>query len=110
MQRLNILCNSHFEGAECKLRMIYRRSQYAGVSVCAQAKQAHIEVIEARLRPLIRTGVDIVLDRYWLSTWVYANFDRVPQHTINLLLELEMQSWEWIRPSMVFLILRDEPS
>lgn len=70
---------------------------------------AHIEVIEARLRPLIRAGIDIVLDRYWWSTWVYATLEKVPQHTRNLLLQLEMQSWEGITPSMVFLILRDKP-
>jgi thymidylate kinase len=84
-------------------------SKVSPIAMQVLVTAAHIEVIEARLRPLIRTGVDIVLDRYWWSTWVYANLDRVPQHTINLLLELVMQSWEGIRPNMVFLILRDEP-
>src|SRR2546425_13039754 len=40
---------------------------------------AHIEVIEARIKPLIRAGVDVVLDRFWWSTWVYATLQDVSE-------------------------------
>jgi dTMP kinase len=70
---------------------------------------AHIEVIQARIKPLINAGVDVVLDRFWWSTWVYANVEGVGQHPRDLMIELEMQSWGDIRPDVVFLILRRQP-
>src|SRR6266540_2942189 len=48
---------------------------------------AHIEVIEARIKPLIDAGVDVVLDRFWWSTWVYATVEGVPAPTRNLMIE-----------------------
>jgi hypothetical protein len=70
---------------------------------------AHVEVIEARLKPLIGAGVDIVLDRFWWSTWVYATIEGVPGPTRDIMIELEKQSWKNIRPDVVFLVLRQEP-
>lgn len=70
---------------------------------------AHIEVIETRVKPLIRSGTNVVLDRFWWSTWVYATLQGVPEKARDLMIDLELQSWEGIEPDCIFLITRGEP-
>lgn len=79
------------------------------VTMQVMVTAAHIEVVEARIKPLLRAGVDVVLDRFWWSTWVYATQDHVPSKTRDLLIDLEMQSWADIRPELLFLVMRHEP-
>jgi dTMP kinase len=81
----------------------------SSIAMQVMVTAAHVEVLEARIKPLIKAGVDIVLDRFWWSTWVYATIEGVPDHTRDMMIELEMQSWENIRPDVVFLVLREEP-
>ena len=33
---------------------------------------AHVDVIENEILPVLSKGTNVVLDRYWLSTWVYS--------------------------------------
>src|ERR1041385_5773167 len=70
---------------------------------------AHVDVIESRIKPLIRSGVDVVLDRFWWSTWVYAQIDGVPNAFRDRMIDFEMQSWEDIRPTTIFEVLRERP-
>ena len=70
---------------------------------------AHIEVVEARIKPLLSKGVHVVLDRFWWSTWVYATQEHVPNKTRDLLIDIEMQSWGDIKPELLFLVMRGEP-
>jgi thymidylate kinase len=70
---------------------------------------AHAEVIEAKIKPLITAGVNIVLDRYWWSTWVYATVEGVPRTIIERMIALEKEIWGAIRPEIIFLILRRQP-
>lgn len=70
---------------------------------------AHIEVIEARIKPLLRSGVHVILDRFWWSTWVYATFGHVPDKMRDLMVDLELQSWADIKPETIFLVLSHEP-
>lgn len=70
---------------------------------------AHIEVIEARVKPLLNAGVNVILDRFWWSTWVYATQERVPLRTRDLLIDIEMECWGDIKPDVLFLVMRDEP-
>lgn len=70
---------------------------------------AHIEVVEARIKPLLKAGVTVILDRFWWSTWVYATQEKVPTRTRDLLIDLEMESWEAIKPDVLFLVVRSEP-
>src|SRR5579863_3166654 len=46
-------------------------------SLTAASKQllhvaAHLDVIESKIRPWIKDSINVVLDRYWWSTWVYG--------------------------------------
>jgi dTMP kinase len=70
---------------------------------------AHIEVLEARIKPLLNAGVNVILDRFWWSTWVYATQDHVPNKTRDLLIEIELQSWDIIKPDLLFLVMRGKP-
>jgi thymidylate kinase len=70
---------------------------------------AHVETIESRIKPLIRAGIDVVLDRFWWSTWVYARVEGVPEDLIEKMIQLELRVWEEITPTCVFLILRETP-
>src|SRR5258705_13891868 len=40
------------------------------VTMQVMVTAAHVEVIEARIKPLMNAGVNVVLDRFWWSTWV----------------------------------------
>lgn len=70
---------------------------------------AHVDVIESRIKPLIRSGVDVVLDRFWWSTWVYAQMDGVANTFRDRMIDFEIQSWEDIRPTTIFVVLRESP-
>jgi dTMP kinase len=70
---------------------------------------AHVDVIESRIKPLIRSGIDVVLDRFWWSTWVYAQVDGVANTFRDRMIGFEMQSWEDIRPTTIFVVLRESP-
>lgn len=70
---------------------------------------AHVDVIESRIKPLIRSGIDVVLDRFWWSTWVYAQIDGVANTFRDRMIDFEMQSWEDIRPTTIFVVLRESP-
>jgi dTMP kinase len=70
---------------------------------------AHIEVIETRVKPLVRSGTNVILDRFWWSTWVYATLQGVSQKARDLMINLELQSWEDLQPDLIFLIARREP-
>lgn len=70
---------------------------------------AHIEVIEARVKPLILNGTHVILDRFWWSTWVYATLQGVSDEARDLMIDLELDSWQDIKPDRIFLVLRKEP-
>ena len=60
------------------------------VTMQVMVTAAHIEVIEARIQPLLRDGVDVILDRFWWSTWVYSTLVGVPERTRDLMIDLEL--------------------
>jgi dTMP kinase len=84
-------------------------SRVSSIAMQLVVTAAHIEVIEARIKPLLQAGVNVVLDRFWWSTWVYANVQGVSQPQRDKMIEIELLSWEDIKPTFVFLVLRPEP-
>src|SRR5690242_16648580 len=50
---------------------------------------AHADVIENRILPVLARGGNVVLDRYWWSTWVYGTIGGLDPRIRNLLIELE---------------------
>lgn len=84
-------------------------AQVSPITMQVLVTAAHIEVIESRLKPLLRAGTNIILDRFWWSTWVYASVAGVSERTRDLLIDLELRSWEGINPDFIFLISRNAP-
>jgi dTMP kinase len=67
---------------------------------------AHIDAIETRILPLLRSGRHVVLDRFWWSTWVYGTVDKVNQDALTALINAERACWGETQPSAAFLIRR----
>ena len=67
---------------------------------------AHIDAIEERILPALRTGAWVVLDRFWWSTWVYGRAFGVPESSLETMIELERLHWRDVRPDVLFLMER----
>ena len=70
---------------------------------------AHLDAIERVIRPRVRAGENIVLDRYWWSTWVYGTVSGIPRTTLDALIAVERTCWGTLQPLVVFLIDRPRP-
>lgn len=69
---------------------------------------AHIDAIENKILPALKEGINIVLDRFWWSTWVYGIVSGASITSLKAMIEVEHCHWGAIRPAMVFLVLRDK--
>lgn len=67
---------------------------------------AHVNAVNRTIGPAIESGVDVVLDRYWWSTWVYGRQGSVPAEMLHAMLRVEELRWEDMRPTLIFLIRR----
>ena len=67
---------------------------------------AHIDAIEGRILPALRTGAWVVLDRFWWSTWVYGIASGVPETSLETMIELERLHWGEVQPDVLFLMER----
>lgn len=70
---------------------------------------SHIDEIRARILPTLANGCNVVLDRYWWSTWVYGTSERVDSSLLSKMLALEDQAWNGLKPSVLILINRQRP-
>ena len=70
---------------------------------------AHLDAIERRIVPLLEAGTDVVLDRYWWSTWVYGVVAGIDPHILKALIEVERICWGRVMPDAVLLIRRETP-
>ena len=69
---------------------------------------AHLDSIERRIRPIMSTGVSVVLDRFWWSTWVYGRFLGADSRILDAMIDLERAAWDDITPAVIFLITRSQ--
>lgn len=70
---------------------------------------AHIEAITCSIIPKLKAGINIVLDRYWWSTYVYGKIDNIPDKILIKMIELEKLVWGSVRPKFLFLLDNAEP-
>ncbi len=70
---------------------------------------AHLEAIERRIVPALEAGTDVVLDRFWWSTWVYGLAAGVSSRVLDSLIEAERAAWGKVVPHVVFLVRREAP-
>jgi dTMP kinase len=74
---------------------------------------AHIDAIESEIKPALREGEWVVLDRFWWSTYVYGLDDGVRELQLQLMIDVERNAWGSTLPDIVFLVdsvmpLRDD--
>jgi thymidylate kinase len=67
---------------------------------------AHIDAIESSILPTLRSGQDVVLDRFWWSTWVYGKVTGANPQALKAMIELEKFAWQGVHPTIVFLMQR----
>lgn len=65
---------------------------------------AHVDWIENRIKPALKQGENIIMDRFWWSTWVYGMSSGVDQQALEKLIDLEIYHWQDILPQIVFFI------
>ncbi|HVB22012.1 MAG TPA: nucleotide kinase domain-containing protein [Ktedonobacteraceae bacterium] len=70
---------------------------------------AHIDAIERFILPTLESGRNIVLDRFWWSTWVYGKVSGISQRTLEAMLNIEFTCWNEIVPAAVFLVSSSIP-
>jgi hypothetical protein len=70
---------------------------------------ARVDMINQQIRPLLRAGRDVVLDRWWWSLLAYGKVYGVPLEVLESMVRLELAVWSEIRADVVFLVERGEP-
>lgn len=74
---------------------------------------AHIDAIESEIKPALRNGEWVILDRFWWSTYVYGLDSGVHESQLQLMIDVEKRAWGSILPDIIFLVdsatpLRDD--
>lgn len=70
---------------------------------------AHIDAIQTKIIPSLKSGKTVILDRYWWSTRVYGLAEGVDSLILDKLIEAELVAWEDWQPTALFYITRDTP-
>lgn len=94
---------------------VHHNPQHYGIREISPASRqilhiaAHADAIQRVILPRLHAGDDVVLDRFWWSTWVYGMTSGVNESVLDAMLSLEEECWEGLRPEAVFLVTREEP-
>ena len=70
---------------------------------------AHLDAIDRFIRPTIRSGTSVLLDRYWWSTWTYGAEAGVGLRLLDRMIEVEKMYWGDLAPDMAFLLVPPHP-
>ena len=84
--------------------------EYTKTSLQLLHLAAHLDTIEQRILPALERGIHVILDRFWWSTWTYGLADDVPEEQLKHLVDLERLHWKEFRPTLLFLLSRDDAS
>jgi thymidylate kinase len=70
---------------------------------------AHVDAIERQILPALQRGVDVVLDRFWWSAFVYGLAGGADRALLEQMIAVEKLAWQSVQPDLLFLIDRSEP-
>ena len=70
---------------------------------------AHLDAIEQRIKPLLASGHNVVLDRFWWSTWVYGVTAGLDPGFLQALIEVEKLAWRDVAPACIVLVTTNAP-
>lgn len=65
---------------------------------------AHIDMIKNVIQPELESGINIVLDRYWWSTWVYGRVNKIKDKPLQAMINVELFYLRHYEPDIIFLI------
>jgi len=68
---------------------------------------AHLDEIISTILPALESGLWVVLDRFWWSTWVYGVAAGADRRCLDLLIEAEKLAWSGVQPAAIFVVERD---
>jgi thymidylate kinase len=68
---------------------------------------AHVDTIERRIIPLLHSGVNVVLDRYWWSTLAYGASTDSNMRSLQNAINAEIVVWDEITPDVLFFVKRE---
>jgi len=70
---------------------------------------AHLDAIEQRIIPALKSNRTVVLDRFWWSTYVYGIVSGVDRDVLDRMISTEKAAWGTTKPMVLFLIDRSKP-
>ena len=70
---------------------------------------AHMDVLENQIIPKLKTGISIVLDRFWWTTWVQSITSGTSKQELKLTLKVEQDKWNCTKPDVIFFIKANRP-
>jgi dTMP kinase len=87
----------------------HRPQQFNIAQLTEGAKQAlhiaaHLDTIERQIKPWLASGMNVVLDRFWWSTWVYGLTAGLDANFLQALIDVERHSWNNTLPACIVLI------
>jgi thymidylate kinase len=71
---------------------------------------AHIDAVESTIRPALKSGTWVILDRFWWSTLVYGRVLGGRMDSLEAAVDVERLHWNDIKPLVIFLISRSKPA
>jgi thymidylate kinase len=70
---------------------------------------AHLDAIERVIVPALRSGITIVLDRFWWSTKVYGLAAGINRRILDAMIAVELAAWGSVKPTRLFVVTRQAP-
>ena len=70
---------------------------------------AHLDAIDRVIRPAIDSGITVLLDRYWWSTWTYGTEAGIDPALLDKMIEIERIYWGELAPDLGFLVMPPRP-
>ncbi len=67
---------------------------------------AHIDAIDEKILPALRSGVTVILDRFWWSTWAYGVVYGANRTTLRQIIQAELTHWNGFKPTALFYLNR----
>jgi len=67
---------------------------------------AHLDAVEKIIKPNLRAGSTVILDRFWWSTIVYGRLEGVKYDILAALVQAERLAWDAFEPTCAFLLTR----
>lgn len=87
----------------------YALDEITPVGIQSLHVSAHLDAIDGQILPCLRSGKNVVLDRFWWSTWVYGVAAGINREVLEAMIELEKAQWGIFQPSIAILLRRERP-